>query len=66
MEDILCYQLWSSSVCFPCVIPAEEFRNTIGRVISLFSVIQFLNIECQDSVGLKVKFREMKYQNVNP
>eukprot|EP00091_Calanus_sinicus_P009317 TRINITY_DN21845_c0_g1_i1.p1 TRINITY_DN21845_c0_g1~~TRINITY_DN21845_c0_g1_i1.p1 ORF type:complete len:150 (-),score=31.96 TRINITY_DN21845_c0_g1_i1:39-464(-) len=42
---------------FHCVLPgmiqSEELRNSSGRVISLFSVIRFPNIECQDSDGTK-------------
>ena len=53
---------------FPCAIHAEQFRNTSGRVMSLFSVIIFPNSECTDIDGTKGNrketiFGEKKGQN---
>ena len=43
---------------FPCVINAEQFRNTSARVMSLFSVIIFPNSECTDIDGTKGNRKE--------
>ena len=43
---------------FPCAIHAEQFRNTSGRVMSLFSVIIFPNSECTDIDGTKGNRKE--------